>query len=142
MFDRRTDLEKYKDAVWEFLLEHCEVTSKGVFVKFGAKGREDFERRITARLEGYHRIDPKAVEQYHLERRKSHLTQKLAWDTEKMRKIAQRSNKGKYRHVKLSDEERTALKGELERVTKLNQTKFSSQSFPSRVLRAIKRAVQ
>jgi hypothetical protein len=58
------DLTAYQNAVWDFILEHSDITRGGaLFVKFHTSHRADFERRITARLKGYHREDPKAKEQ-------------------------------------------------------------------------------
>ena len=58
------DLTAYKDALWDFILEHCDITPGGsLFVKFHTSHRADFERRINARLKGYHREDPQAKEQ-------------------------------------------------------------------------------
>lgn len=55
------DIQQYKDAVWDFLLEHCDVLPSGsLFFKFHAKGRMDIEKRIYARQKGYHREDVKA----------------------------------------------------------------------------------
>lgn len=53
------DLETYQQAVWDFLLEHCDLTERGsFFVKFHTSGRFDFEKRIRARYKyGYHRVD-------------------------------------------------------------------------------------
>jgi hypothetical protein len=57
-------LDSYKDAVWDFLLEHSDITRGGaLFSKFHTSHRADFERRIHARLKGYHREDPKTKEQ-------------------------------------------------------------------------------
>lgn len=56
--------EKYKQAVWDFLLEHCDVLDSGtLFVKFHTRGRLDFEKRVKARwLYNYHREDVRAKE--------------------------------------------------------------------------------
>lgn len=61
----KTDLEKYRDAVWAFILEHCDVTDSGkLFVKFHMDNRKNFENRIWARYQyDYHREDYKAKEQ-------------------------------------------------------------------------------
>jgi hypothetical protein len=57
------DLTSYKDAVWDFLLEHSDITHGGaLFAKFHTSHRADFERRIKARQKGYHRKDPKTKE--------------------------------------------------------------------------------
>lgn len=54
------DIQKYKDAVWDFLMEHSDILESGaVFVKFHTSGRRNFENRVIGRLKyGYHRGDP------------------------------------------------------------------------------------
>lgn len=61
------DLETYKQAVWEFLLEHCDIERSGkLFIKFHTDHRGDFERRIRARWKyKYHREDVVAKELRH-----------------------------------------------------------------------------
>lgn len=53
------ELKAYQDAVWDFILEHCDVTDRGsFFVKFHTDDRKNFERRIKARQKyHYHRAD-------------------------------------------------------------------------------------
>ncbi len=53
------DVKGYRDAVWDFLLEHCEITDTGsYFFKFHGSGRKNFEKRIHARFKySYHRED-------------------------------------------------------------------------------------
>lgn len=62
-----TDREKimiaeYKSAVWDFVLEHCDITDNGtIFVKFHTSDRLNFENRILSRLKyGYHRKDDRS----------------------------------------------------------------------------------
>lgn len=57
--------QRYKDAVWEFLLEHCDITQGGsYFVKFHTSSRANFEKRVYAREKfGYHREDVVAKQQ-------------------------------------------------------------------------------
>lgn len=61
------ELEQYQDAVWDFVLEHCDVTERGsYFVKFHTTGRKELERRIRARSKyGYHRYDERHQESHH-----------------------------------------------------------------------------
>lgn len=67
------ELEAYKDAVWQFLIEHSDITDGGsLFVKFHTSGRKNFENRIKAReVYGYKRHDtrlnmtPKEKEELH-----------------------------------------------------------------------------
>lgn len=57
------ELEIWKDAVWDYLLEHCDVMEGGkIFVKFHSDSRYKFECRIRSRIQGYHRGDPRATE--------------------------------------------------------------------------------
>lgn len=68
------ELQAYKDAVWQFLIEHSDITDGGsLFVKFHTSGRRNFENRVKAReVYGYERHDtrlnlsPKEKEQLHL----------------------------------------------------------------------------
>jgi hypothetical protein len=64
-------LKSYRDAVWSYLLEHCDLTKHGaLFVKFHTSNRATFEKHIRARLKyGYHRGDPAAKNRTHVERR-------------------------------------------------------------------------
>ncbi len=68
------ELASYQDAVWSYLLEHCDLTKDGaLFVKFHTDDRATFERRINARWKsGYHRGDPVAKNETHLEKRFEH----------------------------------------------------------------------
>lgn len=58
------DLEEYKAAVWQFILEHCDVTEKGsYFVKFHCSSRRNFENRLKGRYRhNYSRIDDRTGE--------------------------------------------------------------------------------
>ena len=53
------ELKTYKQAVWDFILEHCDITDEGShFVKFHIKNRRNFENRVKARWKyDYHRKD-------------------------------------------------------------------------------------
>ena len=68
------ELASYQDAVWSYLLEHCDLTTDGaLFVKFHTSDRATFEKRIRARWKyGYHRGDPVARNQTHLEKKFEH----------------------------------------------------------------------
>lgn len=54
-------LQAYKDAVWDFLVEHSDILPSGAyFFKFHASDRRNVENRIQGRLKyGYHREDTK-----------------------------------------------------------------------------------
>jgi len=64
-------LASYQDAVWSYLLEHCDLTRDGaLFVKFHTADRATFEKRIRARWKyGYHRGDPVTRNEMHVEMR-------------------------------------------------------------------------
>lgn len=70
----KDQLDSYKDAVWSYLLEHSDSQEGGaLFVKFHTDDRATFERRINARWKsGYHRGDPVAKNETHLEKRFEH----------------------------------------------------------------------
>lgn len=57
-----TDIKGYQDAVWDYLLEHSEITESGkIFVKFHTDGRKNFENRVLSRWKyNYHREDVRA----------------------------------------------------------------------------------
>lgn len=57
--NEKETIEAWKDALWDFVLEHCEIEPNGsIFVKFHMSGRRDLEKRIRARWKyGYHRED-------------------------------------------------------------------------------------
>lgn len=56
--------KQYRDAVWDYCMEHCDVTKDGhFFVKFHTNSRSQFEGHVNARIKGYHRADPRIREQ-------------------------------------------------------------------------------
>src|SRR3990167_3282461 len=62
--------KKLFDAVWQYLLDHAELTHDGtLFVKFHCKDKMTFARRIYARTKGIHRTDPVWAETILKERR-------------------------------------------------------------------------
>lgn len=77
-------LEEWKQAVWDFLVEHSDVTDRGsLFVKFHTDGRHNFENRIKGRcIHGYHRKDTRLnmntreKEQLHVKLKQEHLSTK------------------------------------------------------------------
>lgn len=80
---REITLEEWKQAVWDYLLEHSDIADGGtLFVKFHTPTKAAFERRIKARVNGYHRrdtrlnMDTREKEQLHLERTKVRLKTK------------------------------------------------------------------
>lgn len=57
--NEQDEIKKYKDAVWSFIIEHCDVLDSGkIFVKFHIDNRRNFENRVWARYRyNYHRED-------------------------------------------------------------------------------------
>jgi hypothetical protein len=85
------DLTTYKDAVWDYLLEHSEITQGGaLFVKFHTKGRRAFEGHVEARAKGYHREDPRAKEQVKEARQQAFQAKKQAKKTRYLEQQAMR----------------------------------------------------
>lgn len=90
--EEHPDVVAYKQAVWDFLLEHCDLMPRGsFFFKFHASGRADLEKRIRARWKyNYHREDTKAKEAVAVELKTKHLTKKEAKaEAKKARKLSQ-----------------------------------------------------
>lgn len=53
-------VRRYIEAVWDYCVEHSDLTKEGsYFVKFHTDSKVDFNKRILARLKGYHRGDPR-----------------------------------------------------------------------------------
>lgn len=75
---QQENIDTWKQALWDFILEHCEVTENGaLFVKFHTSGRSDLEKRIRARWKyGYHREDVRAKEAGKDQRQEVHTTEK------------------------------------------------------------------
>jgi len=95
------DIKGYKDAVWDFLLEHSEITKGGkVFVKFHCDGRKNFENRVLSRWKyNYHREDVKAkaqkVEDTKAQYKQQQKQKKQKYKAEKKARIAKlKSDKG------------------------------------------------
>lgn len=86
------DIKGYQEAVWDFLMEHCEVLDSGaVFIKFHTDGRHNFENRILSRWKyNYHREDPKAKIELANTKRKAFQAHKEAkatkWEAERGRR--------------------------------------------------------
>lgn len=74
-----TQLKDYKQAVWEYMMEHCEITKSGAyFIKFHTNNKRQFEDHVTARLSGYHREDPIEKEVTGIAKQIKHKTDKVA----------------------------------------------------------------
>ena len=67
MPESKEDIDTWKQALWDFVLEHCEMLDSGtLFVKFHTSGRADLEKRIRARWKyNYHREDVRGKEGTH-----------------------------------------------------------------------------
>ena len=78
MEEPREDIDAWKQALWDFVLEHCEMLPSGtLFVKFHTSGRSDLEKRIRARWKyGYHREDVRGKEATHAEKQTVFQTEK------------------------------------------------------------------
>lgn len=73
-------LEAWKNAVWEYLLEHSDMMESGaLFVKFHTDDRDTFEDHVYARLKHkYHRTDVGARNAEHLLLREADRAKKAA----------------------------------------------------------------
>lgn len=85
--------QKYKDAVWDYLLEHSDITKGGsLFVKFHTKSRSVFEGHVNSRIGGYHRGDPVVREKILVEKTVQHVltkkSKKEKWKATKEERFA------------------------------------------------------
>jgi len=57
-------LQRHKNAVWDYILEHSDVTENGaLFVKFHVTSRTQFEGHVNSRInDHYHRHDTRTDE--------------------------------------------------------------------------------
>lgn len=70
-------LEKWKQAWWDYILEHSEIDRGGtIFIKFHTGGRWQLEGHIEARMKGYHREDPRVKEKLHEVKKLNHIISK------------------------------------------------------------------
>ena len=79
------ELQAWKDAMWDYLVEHSDLTERGsFFVKFHTRTRSQFEGHVASRIRGYHRKDERTnftneqKEKDAEARRKAHESEKLA----------------------------------------------------------------
>lgn len=74
------DITGYKKAVWDFLLEHCDMLPSGaLFVKFHIDSRHTFENRVLGRWKhNYHRDGFRERKNDHQELRKATEEEKAA----------------------------------------------------------------
>lgn len=99
------DIEGYKTAVWDFLLEHSEITDRGsVFIKFHTDGKKNFENRVLSRWKyNYHREDVQAKSHLQVEKKKTHIDTKTAkkakWKAEKKARIAKLKRKNIFNSI-------------------------------------------
>lgn len=89
------ETESYKDAVWDFILEHCDITENGsLFVKFHTPNRTNFENRIIGRwIHNYHRGDPRQKEAVATEKQKVFTEQRESKKQKYKREKAERRAK-------------------------------------------------
>lgn len=91
------EVQEYKDAVWQFLIEHSDLSPTGsLFVKFHVTDRQNFENRVNARYQyGYKRNDtrlnltPEEKNELHvrLRRTKKEVNEKWKADKAERRRI-------------------------------------------------------
>jgi len=107
MSKESSELQAYKDAVWQFLIEHSDITDGGsLFVKFHTSGRKNFENRIKGRaVYGYERYDTR-LEMTPKEKEELHIN---------LTKIKQDKKKTKREKWKASEEERKRIFAEVKR---------------------------
>ncbi len=69
-FKYTDDIKGYQSAVWDFLLEHSDITPTGkIFIKFHTDGQKNFENRVLARWKyNYHREDVQSKAEIVIER--------------------------------------------------------------------------
>lgn len=111
----RIRLEKkvYMDAVWDYMLDHSDITKGGqLFVKFHTDDRKTFERHVIARVKGYHRNDPIEKEAV------LHKT-KEAFVSEKSAK-KQKARAEKLQRIEKQEEIKRRVK-EAEKINKMNR---------------------
>ena len=99
------ELETYKDAVWDYMLEHCDVTESGsYFVKFHTSGRVEFQKHIRGRWKhNYHRKDAR-MDSTHKQKEKDATARKKAHKSRKAYKVHQH----KERKKELAEKQRIA----------------------------------
>lgn len=78
MSKAQDELQAYKNAVWAYMLEHCDVLPSGkLFIKFHTDGKLTFEKHVNARFKyGYHREDYETKEKVATEKRQDFVTEK------------------------------------------------------------------
>lgn len=96
------ELESYKDAVWDFILEHCDLTERGsFFVKFHVSDRRNFENRIKARWKyGYHRIDDRTGFDHRQKEKDANARKQAHLDAKKSKQ---------YKHILSRERQREAM---------------------------------
>lgn len=77
--NKLTTIKEFEDALWEFILEHCDVLDSGsLFVKFHISGKTNLLNRVRARhLYEYHREDVVAKENIQTEKKEKFLDLKM-----------------------------------------------------------------
>ena len=95
------DINGYKAAVWDFLLEHSEITHSGnIFIKFHCDGKRNFENRVLGRWKhNYHREDVQSkaqkIEDQKLLHKQEQKEKKAKYKAEKRARIEAHKKKNK-----------------------------------------------
>ena len=88
-FQYSRDIQGYKQAVWDFMLEHSDVQESGaMFIKFHTSGKDNFQKRVFARWQyGYHRENVTEKDQKQIDLRTEYTQRKIdkevRWETYK-----------------------------------------------------------
>lgn len=94
-------LEKYQDAVWDFMLQHSDVTDRGAFfIKFHASDRADFEKRVRARaIHGYHRMDTRTNETHIQKENRAKLVRVVSIHTKQVKREKWKATREEKRRI-------------------------------------------
>lgn len=104
-------MRDYKNGVWSFMLEHCQILPSGKMrVIFDTDSQDNFEKRVWARYKNiYHRGDPASKQEIIQEKREEFLSKK-------------ESRKMKYQTEKRERREKQGIiKKQIETVTLINK---------------------
>lgn len=110
---KQKELDSYKDAVWDYMLEHCDITENGsFFIKFHTSTRRAFEGHVNSRWKNnYHRRDER-LNLSHIQKDK---------DAQSKREAHQSRKAFKKRSYKLTKEESKRVQKALARQKELQQ---------------------
>jgi len=118
--ETETVFREYTQAVWEFIVEHCDVLPTGkMFVKFHTDGKQDFEKRVWARWRlGYHRENPEKKEEFILNLRERY---KIKRAEKQKRRDAEKERVRQFKTQTLSDED---MKTKIKEVADINNKRY------------------